>query len=78
MGQIADPPGGPGRGVELLFFQLRTRLAGRSDELKPGHYTLRTDMSFTAALDQLEQGLPPDVVQVSIPEGLSRAEMRRE
>ena len=32
-------------------------------------------MSFSAVLDQLEQGLPPNVVQVSIPEGLSRAEV---
>ena len=36
------------------------RLAGRSDALKPGRYTLARDMSFSAALDALEQGLPPE------------------
>jgi UPF0755 protein len=57
------------------FFQLRARLAGRSDDLKPGTYTLRKDMSFTAALDALEQGVPPNIVRLTIPEGLSRGEI---
>jgi UPF0755 protein len=56
------------------FFQLRARLAGRSGGLKPGHYHLRRDMRYTAVLDRLEQGLPPNVVRVTIPEGLSRRE----
>ena len=38
-------------------------------------YKLRKDMSFAAALDALEEGVPPDVVQVGIPEGLSRKEI---
>ena len=65
------------RGVvsSSTFFQLRTRLEGRSDELKPGTYVLRKDMSFSAALDALEQGVPPNIVQVTIPEGLSRREI---
>jgi len=33
-------------------------------------------MSFTAALDALQAGVPPDVVRVGIPEGLSRTEIR--
>ena len=57
------------------FFQLRARLAGRSEDLKPGSYRLREDMSFTAALDALEEGVPPNIVQVTIPEGLSRREI---
>jgi UPF0755 protein len=57
------------------FFQLRARLAGRSGDLKPGRYTLARDMSFMAVLDRLEQGLPPNVVQVTIPEGRSRREV---
>ena len=67
------------RGVvsSSTFFQLRTRLAGRSDGLKPGHYTLRKDMSFTAALDELEKGTSPNIVDLTIPEGLSRAEIAR-
>ena len=41
------------------FFELRARLAGRSGDLKPGSFQLREDMSFTAALDELEKGVPP-------------------
>ena len=60
------------RGVvsNAAFFELRARLAGRSGELKPGAFELREDMSFSAALDALEQGVPPNVVVVTIPEGL--------
>jgi UPF0755 protein len=57
------------------FFELRARLSGRDGDLKPGSYELREDMSFTAALDELEQGVPPNVTVVSIPEGLSRREI---
>ena len=57
------------------FFELRARLAGRSGDLKPGSFQLREDMSFTAALDELEKGVPPDVTIVSLPEGLSRREL---
>ena len=75
LGQIADLLESRGVVSSSSFLQLRARLAGRSGELKPGRYTLARDMSFSAVLDQLEQGLPPNVVQVSIPEGLSRAEV---
>jgi UPF0755 protein len=57
------------------FFQLRARLSGRSDDLKPGRYDLRRDMSFVAVLDALERGVPDDVVQLTIPEGNSRREI---
>jgi UPF0755 protein len=57
------------------FFELRARLAGRSGELKPGAFELREDMSFSAALDALETGVPPNVLVVSLPEGLSRREL---
>jgi UPF0755 protein len=57
------------------FFELRARLAGRSGELKPGSYELREDMSFNDALDALEKGVPPNITVVSLPEGLSRAEL---
>jgi uncharacterized YceG family protein len=58
------------------FFQLRARLNGESGDLRPGSYELRKDMSFAAALDALKEGVPPNVVQVAIPEGLSRSEVR--
>jgi UPF0755 protein len=65
------------RGVisSAAFFQLRTRLAGRSSGLKPGSYELRRGMSFSAALTLIERGVPPDVVRVTIPEGRSRLEV---
>ena len=75
LGEIADLLESKGVVSSSSFFQLRARLAGRSDELKPGRYTLARDMSFMAVLDRLEEGLPPDVVQIAIPEGLSRAEV---
>jgi len=58
------------------FFELRARLSGHSGDLRPGSYELRKDMSFAGALEALQQGVPPDVVQVAIPEGLSRSEIR--
>jgi peptidoglycan lytic transglycosylase G len=75
LGDIADLLESKGVVGSSSFFELRARLAGRSDELKPGKYTLARDMSFSSVLDELEQGLPPNVVQVVIPEGLSRAEI---
>jgi UPF0755 protein len=57
------------------FFELRARLSGRSGDLKPGPYELRQDMSYVAVLDRLEQGVPPNVVLVTIPEGRSRSEV---
>jgi UPF0755 protein len=77
LGQIADLLESKGVVSSSSFFQLRARLAGRSGNLKPGRYVLARDMSFSAALDRLEQGLPPNVVQIGIPEGLSRTEVAR-
>jgi UPF0755 protein len=75
LGEIADLLEQKGVVSSSTFFQLRARLAGRTDELKPGRYTLARDMSFSGVLDKLEQGLPPNVVRVVIPEGLSRKEI---
>ncbi|MEA2377669.1 MAG: hypothetical protein QOD13_1576 [Thermoleophilaceae bacterium] len=75
LGQIADTLEGEGVVSSSSFFQLRARLAGRSGDLKPGSYRLARDMSFTAVLDRLEQGLPPNVVRITIPEGRSRREV---
>ena len=57
------------------FFELRARLAGRSGDLKPGSYEMREDMSYAAALDALERGVPPNITVVQLPEGLSRREI---
>jgi len=75
LGDIADLLEERGVVASAGFFELRARLAGRSGDLKPGSYELREDMSFTAALDELEKGVPPNVTIVSVPEGLSRREI---
>jgi len=76
LAQIADRLERAGVVEDSGFFQLRARLSGNSGDLRPGSYELRKDMSFTAAIDELQQGVPPNVVQVAIPEGLSRREIR--
>jgi UPF0755 protein len=76
LSQIADILEREGVVEDAGFFQLRARLTGHSGDLRPGSYELRKDMSFAAALDSLQAGVPPDVVRVGIPEGLSRREIR--
>jgi UPF0755 protein len=76
LSQIADILERDGVVEDAGFFQLRARLTGHSGDLRPGSYELRKDMSFTAALDALQEGVPPNVVRVGIPEGLSRREIR--
>ena len=76
LSQIADILEREGVVENAGFFQVRARLAGHSGDLRPGSYELRKDMSFAAALDALQEGVPPDVVQIGIPEGLSRREIR--
>jgi UPF0755 protein len=75
LGDIADLLEGEGVVASSSFFELRARLSGRSGDLKPGPYTLQQDMAYTDVLDVLEQGVPPNVVMVTIPEGRSRAEI---
>jgi uncharacterized YceG family protein len=75
LGEIADLLEREGVVSSSSFFQLRARLAGRSGDLKPGSYRLARDMSFAVVLDRLEQGLPPNVVRITIPEGRSRREV---
>lgn len=65
------------RGVvsNSLAFAIRARLSGDGANLKAGTLRLRRDMSYGAALKALQQDpLPPSVVRVAIPEGLSRRE----
>jgi UPF0755 protein len=76
LSQIADILEKQGVVENAGFFELRARLTGNSGNLRPGSYELRKDMSFAAALEALQEGVPPNVVQVAIPEGLSRSEIR--
>jgi uncharacterized YceG family protein len=75
LGDIADKLEQEGVVDSSTFFSLRARIAGRSGELRPGPYNLQGDMAYTDVLDALEQGVPPNVVRVTIPEGRSRAEI---
>ena len=76
LAQIADRLERSGVIEDAGFFQLRARIGGDSGNLRPGSYVFREDMSFAAAIAVLKEGVPPNVVQVSIPEGLSRKEIR--
>jgi UPF0755 protein len=75
LGDIADQLEREGVIASASFFELRARLSGRSGNLRPGRYELRQDMPYVAVLDELEEGVPPNVVQITIPEGRSRAEV---
>ena len=48
---------------------------GKSGDLKPGVYTLKRDMSYSAALDALTKGVAPNLVHVTIPEGQDRSQI---
>jgi UPF0755 protein len=75
LSQIADRLERSGVIEDAGFFQLRARISGDSGNLRPGSYEFREDMSFSSALAVLKEGVPPNVVQVGIPEGLSRKEI---
>jgi UPF0755 protein len=75
LGEIAELLEREGVIESASFFELRARLAGRSGDLRPGPYELREDMPYLAVLDRLEEGVPPNVVQITIPEGRSRGEV---
>jgi UPF0755 protein len=77
LGEIADLLQERGVIESSGFFELRARFAGRTGDLKPGSYELREDMSYAAALDALEKGVPPNIVVLTIPEGRSRREVAR-
>jgi UPF0755 protein len=58
-----------------FFFQLRTSIAGKRSDLKPGTYTLREDMKYGDVITVLEKGPPANTIQVTVPEGRSRSEI---
>jgi UPF0755 protein len=75
LGDIAEQLEREGVIESASFFELRARLSGRTGDLKPGPYELRRDMRYPAVLDRLEEGVPPNVVMVTVPEGRSRREV---
>jgi peptidoglycan lytic transglycosylase G len=56
------------------LFELRALLGGDRDDLRSGTYYLRKGMSYGAVLDRLTSGPPTNLIQLTVPEGLSRAE----
>jgi uncharacterized YceG family protein len=54
------------------LFELRLKLAGKSDKIQAGNYTLASGMSYGTAIDRLTGADTGGVITVTIPEGLSR------
>jgi UPF0755 protein len=75
VGEIGDLLEEKGVIASSRFFSLRARIAGKTEDLRPGPYELREDMSYAAVLDRLGEGVPEDVLTVTVPEGLTRAEI---
>ncbi|MGZ4201770.1 MAG: endolytic transglycosylase MltG [Thermoleophilaceae bacterium] len=75
VGQIGDILHGRGVVSSSFFFELRARLDGKSGDLKPGVYTLKRDMSYSAALSALTQGVALKLIHVTIPEGQDRSQV---
>jgi UPF0755 protein len=72
IGDILDRKGVVPSGT---LFGLRARLGGDGSDLKPGAYTLREHMSYGDVLDDLVAGPARTVIELVIPEGLSRREI---
>jgi uncharacterized YceG family protein len=75
VGQIGDILHSRGVVSSSFFFELRARLDGKSGDLKPGVYTLKRDMSYSAALSALTQGVALKLIHVTIPEGQDRSQV---
>ncbi len=62
-----------------LFFRVHATLSGKRGALRSGEYDLRRGMSYGAAITALstppQAAPPPPVIDVTIPEGLSRQEI---
>jgi UPF0755 protein len=75
VGDIGSTLSDEGIASSGFFFELRATLSGKRGDLKPGTYTLREDMSYSAAIAALEKGPPANTIQLSVPEGRSRNEI---
>ena len=75
-GDIGDELARAGVVKSGFLFALRARLSGDRSKLRSGSYTMRKDMSYSAALDQLTAApAAAPVVNVTLPEGPSRSEL---
>ena len=66
------------RGVvsSAFFFRARAKLASAEGDFKAGAIPMRSDMSYGAAIETLSDPPTPDTVRITIPEGLSRSEIK--
>ncbi len=76
-GQIADILEQRGAISSAFFFRAKLAISGGGDDLKPGRFELAHDMSNADAIEALSTEPDPDVVTLTIPEGLSREEAAR-
>jgi UPF0755 protein len=71
-GDVADILDEEGVVSSGSLFRLRLTLAGKSDDIQAGTYTLANGMSYSAAMDELTKEPSLRTITVVIPEGYSR------
>jgi UPF0755 protein len=76
-GEIGDILEQKGVIASAFFFRARATLDGSGSDFKAGDIPMREDMSYGAAIDALSDPAKPDTVTITIPEGLSRPEIKR-
>ncbi len=77
VGKVSDILDSNGVVTSAFFFEARVTVSGSRGDLKPGHYTLRKGMNYGAALSALKKGPPRNIINVVIPEGLSRRDIAK-
>jgi UPF0755 protein len=70
--EVGDLLGDKGVIDSSTMFQIRVTLAGKRSDLYAGHFTLKHNMSYGAAIDALSKPPVKRVTTVTIPEGYSR------
>jgi UPF0755 protein len=75
VGEIAEILHERGVVTNAALFELRATLGGDRGDLKAGTYYLREDMGYGDAIERLVAGPSRRIVQLTIPEGLSRREI---
>jgi uncharacterized YceG family protein len=75
VGEIADILAERDVVANATLFEVRATIGGDRGDLKPGVYQLRRDMPYGDAIDRLVAGPSREIIQLVIPEGLSRREI---
>lgn len=74
--QIGEKLAAEGVVDNALVFSLRARMSGGGSDLRAGTIEMRENMTYAAALEALRDvPLPAPVIDVNVPEGLSRREI---